>query len=94
MDVNYRDAVMRRDDPHPFGAALSVRSTVVSAAQPGFVITDAGVKELDAIFGIDNPSILRGAPARRDVLAGRRRHGPHRVRATRTTAWRWATSSS
>jgi 3-hydroxy-D-aspartate aldolase len=62
MDVNYRDAVMRRDDPHPFGAALSVRATVVSAAQPGFVITDAGVKELDAIFGIDNPSILRGAP--------------------------------
>ena len=37
MDVNYRDAVMRRDDPHPFGAALSVRATVMSAAQPGFV---------------------------------------------------------
>ena len=62
MDVNYRDAVMRRGDPHPFGAALSVRTTVISAAQPGFVITDAGVKELDAIFGIDNPMLLRGAP--------------------------------
>jgi 3-hydroxy-D-aspartate aldolase len=63
MDVNYRDAVMRRDEPHPFGAALWVRTTVVSAAQPGFVITDAGVKEIDAIFGIDNPVILSGAPA-------------------------------
>ena len=63
MDVNYRDTVMRRDDPHPFGAALSVRTTVISTAQPGFAITDAGVKELDAIFGIDNPALLRGAPA-------------------------------
>jgi 3-hydroxy-D-aspartate aldolase len=62
MDVNYRDAVMRRDEAHPFGAALSVRTTVISAAQPGFVITDAGVKEIDAIFGIDNPVLLRGAP--------------------------------
>ena len=62
MDVNYRDVVMRRDDPHPFGAALSVRTTVISSAQPGFVITDAGVKELDAIFGIEHPAILRGAP--------------------------------
>jgi D-serine deaminase-like pyridoxal phosphate-dependent protein len=62
MDVNYRDAVMRRDDPHPFGAALSVRTTVISTAKPGFVITDAGVKELDGIFGIEHPVILRGAP--------------------------------
>ena len=62
MDMNYRDVVMRRDDPHPFRPALSVRTTVVSAAQPGFVVTDAGIKELDAIFGIDHPAILRGAP--------------------------------
>jgi 3-hydroxy-D-aspartate aldolase len=62
MDVNYRDVVMRRDEPHPFGAALSVRTTVISSAQPGFVITDAGVKELDAIFGIEHPAILCGAP--------------------------------
>lgn len=62
MDVNYRDAVLRRDDPHPFGPALSVRSTVVSTAQPGFVVTDAGIKELDCIFGIEHPGILRGAP--------------------------------
>ena len=63
MDMNYRDVVMRRDDPHPFRSALSVRTTVISAAQPGFVVTDAEVKELDAIFGIDHPAILRGAPA-------------------------------
>jgi D-serine deaminase-like pyridoxal phosphate-dependent protein len=62
MDVNYRDAVMRRDDPHPFAAALRVRTTVISAAQTGFVITDAGVKELDAVFGIEHPVILSGAP--------------------------------
>jgi len=63
MDVNYHDTEMRAGDPHPFGAALSVRTTVISTAQRGFVITDAGVKEIDAIFGIDNPVILRGAPA-------------------------------
>ena len=80
MDVNYRDTVMRRDEPHPFGAALSVRTTVISAAQPGFVITDAGVKELDAIFGIDNPVILR-----------RRTRGRRRTRSSATT---WAASSS
>jgi len=62
MDMNYRDVIMRRDDPHPFRQALWVRTTVVSAAQPGFVITDAGFKELDAIFGIDHPAILRGGP--------------------------------
>ena len=65
MDVNYRDAVLRRDEPHPFGPALFVRGTVVSTAQPGFAVVDAGIKELDCIFGIENPGILRGArPAR------------------------------
>lgn len=62
MDVNYRDVTMRADNPHPFGAALSVRTTVVSSAQPDFVITDAGMKEIDVGFGIDHPSVLRGAP--------------------------------
>lgn len=62
MDVNYRRVEMRRDDPHPFGHALLVRSTVISDAQPGFVITDAGIKETDAIFGIDAPEIFSGAP--------------------------------
>jgi D-serine deaminase-like pyridoxal phosphate-dependent protein len=63
LDQNYHDVVLRRADPHPFRPALSVRTTVISAAQDGFVICDAGVKELDAIFGIDHPLILRGAPA-------------------------------
>ena len=63
MDVNYRDAVLRRDEPHPFGAALFVRATVISTAQKGFAVADAGIKELDRIFGIEHPGILRGAPA-------------------------------
>jgi D-serine deaminase-like pyridoxal phosphate-dependent protein len=62
MDLNYRDVVLRRDDPHPFRPALTVRSTVISAAQPGFAITDAGIKELDWVFGVAHPAILRGAP--------------------------------
>jgi 3-hydroxy-D-aspartate aldolase len=61
MDVNYRDVVMRRDDLHPFRPALSVRTTVISAAQSDFVITDAGLKELEAI-GLTQPVILWGAP--------------------------------
>lgn len=63
MDVNYRDVVMRPDKPHPFGPALWVRTTVVSASQPDFVVTDAGEKEIDASFDIEHPVILRGAPA-------------------------------
>ena len=62
IDMNYRDVIMRRDDPHPFRPALSVITTVVSAAQSGFVVTDAGFKEVDAIFGVEHPAILRGAP--------------------------------
>ena len=62
MDMNYRDVVMRRDDPHPFRPALSVRASVVSAAQDGFVIADAGIKEIDTMDGLDSAAILRGAP--------------------------------
>ena len=62
MDMNYRNVVMRRDEPYPFQPALSVRGTVISAAQPGFVITDAGVKEIDSVNGIAHAEILRGAP--------------------------------
>ena len=61
-DVNYRDAVLRRDDPHPFAQSLTVRATVISNAQPGFVITDAGAKELDGIFASVAPVVLSGAP--------------------------------
>ena len=79
MDVNYRDVVLRADDPHPFGLALSVRTTVVSAEQPGFVITDAGMKELDAMLGLKYPAILTERPT---------------GRGTRSRATTWGVSSS
>jgi D-serine deaminase-like pyridoxal phosphate-dependent protein len=59
MDVYYRNVELRRDDPHPFQPSLYVRTTVISAAKPGFVITDAGGKELG---GVHPPEILDGAP--------------------------------
>jgi 3-hydroxy-D-aspartate aldolase len=59
MDVFYRNVVLRRDEPHPFQHSLYVRTTVISAAKPGFVITDAGGKELG---GVHPPEILDGAP--------------------------------
>ncbi|MDA1189239.1 MAG: DSD1 family PLP-dependent enzyme, partial [Chloroflexi bacterium] len=62
MDMNYRDVVMRRDNPHPFKHSLFIRATVISSAQPGFVVTDAGIKELDNLNGKINADILRGAP--------------------------------
>ena len=62
MDVHYRKVVMRRDEPHPFQTSLYVRATVISAAQPGFVITDAGAKEIDGIHSALFPEIYDGAP--------------------------------
>ncbi len=62
MDTNYYNVEMRRDEAHPFGPALFVRTTVISSCQAEFAITDAGIKEVDVIFGINNPVILRGAP--------------------------------
>ena len=62
MDTNYYNVVQRSDEPSPFGPALFVRTTVISNCQPEFVMTDAGIKEVDVIFGIENPAILRGAP--------------------------------
>jgi len=62
VDVNYTNVELRRDDPHPFKPALTVRGTVISAAQPGFVITDAGAKEIDGIFTSVRPIVLSGAP--------------------------------
>jgi 3-hydroxy-D-aspartate aldolase len=62
MDGNYLDTRMRRDEPHPFACALSVRTTVIGSAQPGFAITDAGTKEIDGMLGPLAPRILRGAP--------------------------------
>ena len=62
MDVYYGDTILRRQEPHPFGNALTVRGTVVSNAQPGFVITDAGAKEVDGIHQNGFPGIAAGAP--------------------------------
>jgi 3-hydroxy-D-aspartate aldolase len=63
MDGYYKDTVMRRNEPHPFAPALTVWGTVVSAAQPGFVITDVGLKEIDGAFGPISPTVISGAPA-------------------------------
>jgi 3-hydroxy-D-aspartate aldolase len=62
MDGYYKDTVMRRNEPHPFAPALTVWGTVVSAAQPGFVITDVGLKEIDGAFGPISPTVISGAP--------------------------------
>jgi 3-hydroxy-D-aspartate aldolase len=62
MDGYYKDTVMRRNEPHPFAPALTVWGTVVSAAQPGFVITDVGLKEIDGAFGPISPTVMSGAP--------------------------------
>ena len=60
IDMNYLGCEMWHDEPEPFEPSLFVRTTVIGAAQPGFVITDAGVKELnrDAL----HPIIVSGAP--------------------------------
>lgn len=62
MDGHYRDAILRRDNDHPFQPSLYVQASVISAAQRGFVITDAGAKEIDGIFGSSAPDIQDGAP--------------------------------
>ena len=60
MDVNYLEAELRRGSTSTFEVSLLVRSTVIGASQPGFAITDAGVKEL-ARDGL-RPTIVSGAP--------------------------------
>ena len=79
LDGNYADAVLRRDDPHPFTPSLTVRATVVSNAQPGFVITDAGRQ---GAGGHGRRPSRRGSLTRRAGRVGLphrgRRHGPHR----------------
>ena len=61
MDVNYGATALRHDAPMPFLTALFVRTSVISVAQPGFVITDAGIKEIAAAEF--PPRIAHGAPA-------------------------------
>jgi 3-hydroxy-D-aspartate aldolase len=62
MDMHYRDAILRAEDPHPFHQALFVRTGVISAVHGDFVVTDAGMKEIDGLLGVDHPLIFRGAP--------------------------------
>ena len=61
MDMNYFHTDMRADEARPFRPSLFVRTTVISAAQPGFVVTDAGLKEF-AREGKAAPRPVRGAP--------------------------------
>jgi len=60
MDVNYGSTELRREQPEPFETALFVRTSVISVAQAGFVITDAGIKEIAAAEF--PPRIAYGAP--------------------------------
>ena len=62
MDVNYLGNELRRDEPHPFQPALTVRTRVISAVQPGFVVTDAGTKEIDGYRGPIAPVVLAAEP--------------------------------
>jgi 3-hydroxy-D-aspartate aldolase len=60
MDVNYDGVVLRQDGPVPFQHALFVRTSVISVARQSVAITDAGIKELDMIFGLEHPRIVSG----------------------------------
>jgi 3-hydroxy-D-aspartate aldolase len=62
MDVNYSGVELRRDNPAPFGLALSVSASVISSAGGGYAITDGGAKEIDGTFGTLEPLITAGAP--------------------------------
>jgi 3-hydroxy-D-aspartate aldolase len=62
MDVMYGQVQLHSDGPGPFGQALSVCASVVSAAGEGFAITDGGAKEIDGVFGTLQPVITAGAP--------------------------------
>ena len=61
-DVNYRNAHLRRGEARPFAESLTVHTKVISASQPGFVITDAGTKELNGYSSPVVPLINAGAP--------------------------------
>ncbi len=84
MDVSYSGVHIRRDNPSPFGIALTVSASVISSPGDGYVITDGGAKEIDGTFGTIAPAISAGAPegsqyrmvgddlGRIDLPAGRR----------------------
>jgi D-serine deaminase-like pyridoxal phosphate-dependent protein len=60
MDVQYQEVALRPEAAQPFGPALFVRTSVISANATGQVTTDAGLKH----FATDGPRplIARGAP--------------------------------
>lgn len=60
MDVNYRETVFERKNPHPFRPALFVRTSVISTCHDGYVVTDAGLKEFSREMLL--PHIMSGAP--------------------------------
>lgn len=62
MDVNYSGVRIRKDDPAPFGLALTVSASVISSPGAGYAITDGGAKEIDGTFGTLAPVIASGAP--------------------------------
>ncbi|NIB38427.1 DSD1 family PLP-dependent enzyme [Pseudomaricurvus alkylphenolicus] len=61
MDSQYNDVWLNYGELPPFEPALFVQSSVISANQPGFVTTDAGLKQ----FAVDGgePIPLKGAPS-------------------------------
>jgi len=61
MDAHYLDVALLEEDACPFLPSLFVRATVISNAQAGFCITDAGRKEF-ARDGVA-PRLWAGAPA-------------------------------
>jgi 3-hydroxy-D-aspartate aldolase len=62
MDVSYGRVHLRPEEPEPFGQALTVCASVVSAPGGGYVITDGGGKEIDGVFAELQPVIRAGAP--------------------------------
>lgn len=62
MDVFYGQVRLRPDGPGPFGQAVTVSTSVVSAPGGGYVITDGGAKEIDGVFTDLPPVIMAGAP--------------------------------
>jgi 3-hydroxy-D-aspartate aldolase len=64
MDVNYSGVQLLPAGPPPFGQALTVCASVVSAPGGSYVITDGGAKEIDGVFGALPPVIAAGAPER------------------------------
>lgn len=62
MDVNYGQVQLWPERPGPFGQAVTVCASVVSAPGGGYVITDGGAKEIDGVFAALQPVIVTGAP--------------------------------